>query len=215
MKIKSLFILLLVSSYTLFAQNTRDPKATMLLDKASKKYKSYASFSADFVFSLESAAAGINEKNEGNIKVMGDKYLVDLGETKIYNNGETVWTYLAEVNEVNIASSGEDEQMSPTQLLTIYENGYKYYYANTQTINGTSYDVIELTPEDIEQNIFKVKIFINKSSGLIERWKMFEKSGVRYTYVISNFKSNPSGVTANTFVFNKAKFPGVMENDMR
>ena len=125
-----------------------------------------------------------------------------------------MWTYLKDDNEVNISDyDAEDSDMNPSSVYKMWEKGYKYRLAEQAEIAGKKYSVIELTPEDKDNQIFKVKLWVDANST-IKQWKMFEKSGNRYTYEISSFKENVP-VTNATFKFDKAKHPGVHVEDLR
>ena len=89
-----------------------------------------------------------------------------------------------------------------------------YRLLGQETFEGKKYDVIELTPEDVSNQMFKVKLWISPANYTIKQWMMFEKSGNRYTYVINNFKENIS-LSTSSFKFDKSKYPGVLVTDLR
>ncbi len=199
-----------------FAVGQQDPQVEALLDEVGKRYKALSSFKAEFTYSLESPANGVNEAYKGEILVKGDKFYLKLGSQEIINNGNTVWTYLKDENEVNISDYSPDEdEISPNKIYTLYRKGYKYRILDEKTEKSPGNSVIELVPTDKNKPIFKVKIFINKKDKSIKSWKMFEKSGNRYTYLISKLTKNPPGVDDKAFVFDKTKYKGVAINDLR
>lgn len=55
-------------------------------------------------------------------------------------------------------------------------------------INGKNMQEVELTPIDKTKAFHKVLLFVDKSTILTTR--IFEKAGNRYTYSISNMKTN-------------------------
>jgi outer membrane lipoprotein-sorting protein len=71
---------------------------------------------------------------------------------------------------------------------------------------------IELTPIDKTKTFHKVLLYIDKS--MIASTKIFEKSGSRYTYTVSNLKSD-AALTDQSFVFDAKKYPGVEVVDLR
>jgi len=189
-----------------------DPKAQEILDAMSKKYKDMAGFKAKFTYTLQNEQSNLNETAEGEITVKGSKFRLKLKNQEIYNNGTTVWTYMKESNEVNISSyePGEDE-LNPTKIYTIYKKGYKYLLMSEQ--NGNS--IVDLEPLDRKTTqISKVRIVINKKDKTVKSWKIFEKNGNRYDYNIKAFTPNVN-VEDKEFNFDKAKYPGVQEIDLR
>ena len=106
-KLFSLVVCLIVLAFSAAAQN--DTKAQTILDAMSKKYKDMPSFKAKFSFTLDNPQAKVKESSEGDIEVKGAKFHLKMGNQEIYNNGTTVWTYLKDVNEVNISSYEPEE----------------------------------------------------------------------------------------------------------
>ena len=75
-------------------------------------------------------------------------------------------------------------------------------------------DVIELSPEDRNNPIFKVRMKVSKADKSVKSWQMFKKNGNQYTFYIKKFQPNPS-TNAGTFAFDKAKYKGVKVVDLR
>ena len=73
-------IILLISAFMLsvagYAQ--QDPAALAILDAMSQKYQSIPAFTADFSYIMENPEEGIDEKFEGKITVMDDKYKLEI-----------------------------------------------------------------------------------------------------------------------------------------
>lgn len=215
-KVFSVLLVVLGTVSLLAAQpQTKDPKAGAILDAMSKKYKEMPSFKANFTYSMESPAAGINETSEGEIIVKGSKFNLKLGNQEIINNGSTVWTYLKDANEVNVSNYEPDEQeVSPTKIYSLYKKGYKYYYVEEKVDAGKAYDVIELIPEDKKNPFFKIRLEINKKDQTIRGWKIFEKSGNKYSYLVKNFNSQYKAADSE-FSFDQSKHPKVEVVDLR
>ena len=208
-----LFIFLFSLVQLSFAQ--QDPKAAKILDAMSKKYQTMKAFRANFVQTLENPAAKIKENMEGDITVSGNKFRLKMSGQEVINNGSTIWTYMKSENEVNISESDPEEQdMSPSRVFNMYKKGYKYAYVGDEKVGGEVCNVIELSPEDKSNPIFKVRMNISKKDNSVKSWKMFKNNGNRYTFTIKNFTPNVP-VDANTFAFDKSKYKGVKVIDLR
>jgi outer membrane lipoprotein-sorting protein len=207
-----LFCLILTAQFS-YAQY--DPKAKEILDAMSEQYQKIGSFESDFSYSMENPSQSISEDFEGEIIVKGDKYRLNMGGQEIINDGETVWTYLEEVNEVNIDDYDPSEgDISPTQIYNAYQRGFKYVYLEDQTENGATYHIIDLLPENSDNQFFKIKLHISKDEKTLNKWQIFDKNGTIYTYQISNF--NPEVEISNdVFSFDKSKYAGVEVVDLR
>ena len=213
MKKFSLLLFCILTIHVGWAQ--RDENALKILDAMSAKYKEIPAYSADITSSLINETEGINEEFGGKITVKGDKYKLELDEQVVINNGETFWTYLPDVNEVNIDNYDPDEdEISPSKIYEAYKKGYKYIYIGDETINGKSHSVIDLVPDDKDAQYFKIKLFIAKADNSLTQWIMFDKSGNQYKYSIENFNGsiNP---TESFFLFDVDDYPGVEVIDLR
>ena len=211
---KTLSLLLLGATLALPAAAQQDPKAGKILDEMSAKYQKLNAFQADFTQTLENPAAKVKQNISGDIIVSGKKFRLSLSGQEVINNGATTWTYLKSENEVNISDSDPDTQeMSPSQIYTMYKKGYKYRYVGQEKDGADLVDVIELSPESRANDVFKVRLKVRKDAT-VKSWQMFKKNGNRYTFLIKNFKANPP-VTASTFTFDKNAHKGVRVVDLR
>lgn len=211
-KLVCILFLLVGAVSILMAQ---DPKAQVILDEMSKKYKEMPSFKAKFSYTLENKNSGVNETAEGEIIVKGGKFYLNLPEQEIYNNGTTVWTYIKSANEATKAAyEPEENDINPTQIYTLYKKGYKYILlAEEPAEGGKTVDVIDMEPTDKKSQFYKIRIVVNKKDKTIKSWKLFEKNGNKYTYNIKDFSPN-AGVNDNFFVFDKSKYKGVEVEDL-
>ena len=209
----SLLFLAMLPALPVAAQ--QDPKAGKILDQMSAKYQALKAYNAIFTQTLESPGLKGKENISGDITVSGQKFRLKLSGQEVINNGTTMWTYLKNENEVNISDSDPEEQeLSPSQIYTMYKKGYKYAYIEQVKDGGEACDVIELSPESRTADLFKVRLTVRQKDRSLKNWKMFKKNGNRYTFTIKKFQPNPP-VDANTFAFDKAKYKGVKVVDLR
>lgn len=192
-----------------------DPKALEVLEAMSKKYKAISSFEANMTSTLVNESAGVKDEFKVKITVKGDKYRLELPEQQVYNNGTTVWTYLPEQKEVNIDNfDPKSEDLNPPKFYDMYKKGFKYILIGDKTDEGTLCDEIDLVPEKKDAQYFKIKMLIAKKDRSVISWTMFDRGGNRYKYIITKFTPNIK-VEDSFFNFDKKKFPGVREEDLR
>lgn len=213
---KKLFAtLLLLAAFLPFAQAQKDPQAERILEAMTKKYQSLKVFSANFTQTLENPKNKIKETMQGDIFVSGNKFRLKMKDQEIINNGTTIWTFMKSENEVNISDNDpDDQQMSPNAIFTMYKKGYKYALVDEVREAGQSYHIVEMSPEDKNNPVYKVRLQINKKDNSIKNWTMFRENGNRYVYAIKNFNPNPE-VDTNFFSFDKNKYKGVKVIDLR
>lgn len=192
-----------------------DKKALDKLEAMSAKYKNTPAYKSKFIYSLINDVENIQEDFKGVITVKGDKFILTLDEQEIFNNGVTVWTYLPEMNEVNIDNyNPEENEITPSKIYTAYKEGYKYIYLDDSKLNGEPVSVIDLIPDDKDTQFFKIKLFISNKDNSLVGWTIFDKSGNKYKYTITDFTPNVK-VTDNDFEFNAKNYPGVEVIDLR
>lgn len=212
LSIKLFTALFFIASYA-FAQY--EDKARGILDAMSNKYQEMGAFKSDFTYTMENSTEAINEDFSGEIFVKGDKFRLKMGGQEIINDGETVWTYLEDVNEVNIDNYNPDEgDISPSEIFNAYKRGFKYKYIEEETIDGHTYHVIDLNPENTDNQFHKIRLHIDKSDNSLKMWKIFSKDGTHYTYKISNFNSEAQ-IANSLFTFDTSQHKGVEVIDLR
>ncbi len=192
-----------------------DPKALEILDAMSKKYKAITAFEANISYTLVNDVEKLNEKFSGKITVKGTKFKLLLDGQEIINNGTTMWTYLPDIQEVNIDNyDPNSEDINPAKIYDAYKKGFKYLYLEDKTVDGVLCHVIDLVPEKKDAQYFKIRMNIAKNDKSIQSWTMFDKSQNRYTYTISKFSSSIK-VDDSFFNFDVSKYPGVEVIDLR
>ena len=204
---KKLIYLMFLFPCVIFAQ---DQKAKTILDQLSNKTKSYTSIKAKFTNTFSSTVTDINESQSGTLYLKGDAYRLEMEAQTIICDGETNWIYLPDDEEVNITEIDDEEnELNPSKIFTIYENGYKYKFVRE---DGKNYH-IDLFPEE-SGPFTKVELFINKSKMQISSFTMIDKQGSHFKYVIDSFVTNKE-MKNDFFVFKTSDYPNVDVIDLR
>ncbi|MFO8233943.1 MAG: outer membrane lipoprotein carrier protein LolA [Bacteroidales bacterium] len=218
MKIKYLFITLFLPSL-LFAQE--DEKAEEILDRMAEKNKSYETITAEFTIEFSNLQSeDYNRSKEGTIIIKGDKYKLDLNNSIVYYDGETMWNYLEKPNEVNIseASSESGEQQDilnhPNKIFELYKQDFKYKFIGNTTVNGRQVYEIDLFPRNLDEDYSRIRVKVLQENDIIYAAKVFGKDGARYNFTIDHMTTNES-VPDSTFVFDESDYPDVEVIDMR
>jgi len=214
-KITSL-LLLAVFALTFTNVKAQDEKSSAILEKLSTKMKSIPSFSADFKSMLVDKQADMEQSQSGSIKVSGEKFELSLGDHTVLSDGNSVWTYNTASNEVMIDNLDEmfEDDISPTKLYTIWEEGFKHSFAGEEEIDKVNCTVIKLFPNDpSEKNYHTIMLYVDENAMVIKRATILGKEGTDISYTISNFQKQ--GYAASEFHFEKSKHPGVEVIDNR
>ena len=212
---KKLFVLSLAFCFFTVASQAQDSRALSILDAMSAKYQKIPAFKAKISSKLENKEEGIDEEFKGEITVQKEKYRLKMGGQEVFNNGENVWTFLKDDNEVTIMEYDEsEEEMTPSKIYNAYKEGYKSIFLEEKTAKGVVYEIVDLIPDDKSSQFFKIRLEIAKADKTLKSWKMFDKNGNRYTYKITDF--NPGvNVNDNYFNFDASNYADVEVVDLR
>ena len=209
-------LLVIVSFLFLTYTQAQSKKATAILKEVSEKTQSYETIKIAFTYKMDNPDADIHEQESGKLKVKGDKYQLSIAGQTVINDGETMWTYIEDANEVQINEVEEDEDdfLSPTKLLTSYSENYKAKYIGEKPWKGTKKAVlIELKPN--EDKTFKVvELLIDNTLKRILSISIYDKNDNIFSYTIDEFEPNVM-FDPSDFIFDPEEYPGIEIIDMR
>jgi outer membrane lipoprotein-sorting protein len=194
-----------------------DPDAKKVLDGLSAKLKSYKAVQANFALTVEDSKGKVQGRKTGMVYVKGKKYHIGVaGGQDVFCDGKDVWTYDKSTNEVTITKADPSTQtISPDKFFSnFYDKDFLYKLNGESKLNGRTVQEVELTPVDKTKSFFKALLYVDKTLHTPVSIKWFDKSGNRYTLNTSKLNGN-APLTDAQLAFNKAKYPGVEEVDLR
>lgn len=200
-----IIIAVLAMSYLGFSQNDSEAKA--LLNEVSSKIKSYKNISLDFKYELNNISENVNQETRGDVVIEGDKYKLNiLGITRIYD-GTTLYTISPEDEEVTISSENTEEEgtITPSKMLSFYEEGYIYKMDIVQNVKGRKIQYIKLNPMDTNSEIKHVLLGIDATTKHIYNLIEVGKNGTKTTLTVSSFKTDLP-ISKTLFTFDESKF---------
>jgi outer membrane lipoprotein-sorting protein len=204
------FILLAFNSYS---QDSNKAKA--LLNEVTAKVKSYENISIDFKYSLQNSSENINQVTRGDVTIEGDKYVLNvLGITRIFD-GKTLYSINPEDEEVTISTENtEDENtVSPSKMLSFYEEGYTYAMDIIQDVNGRKIQYVKLNPIDTHSEIKQVLLGIDAKTKHIYNLIEIGKNDTKTTLTVNSFKTNQP-ISKSLFKFDKSKYKNYYINNL-
>ena len=205
---KYLITLFLSFSVTVFSQD-----ASQILNSLSEKTKSYKNISIDFDFKYENELEDIREKKSGKIIIENEKFKLEIDDQIIVCNGKDQWIYSKETNEVQILEYDRtNEFMNPKNLLNIYEQGYNYRYDKEIEIDSKFYHLIDLFPNEENNEIIKISLAISKDENMVKKIEAFESNGAIYTYTVIKSRYNRKNLK---FDFDTSKYENIYIIDLR
>ena len=209
MKKTILTIVLLLSALLLRA----DSRSQEILRKMAAAFNGYGSYKIEFTATM----AGEFIDLPGVLIVSGEKYYLDVSDSKVFFDGRNGYTYSESNREVIIETPDPDDNRlfaNPAKIFQVYEQDFTSVYKGTTIIGGKHLSEIELTPKSSDAGYNKVTLYADPAGApgrLVYHLSEYGKSMVLNVVRIT---PNPP-VTNNTFRFDPARHPGVEVIDFR
>lgn len=129
-----------------------------------------------------------------------------LGTTRIFD-GKKIYTIVPEDEEVTISSYNpkDDKEITPSKMLTFYENGYNYKMDIVQNVKGRKIQYVKLMPIDSNAEIKNILLGIDVQTKHIYKLIQTDNQGTKYTLTVNSFKTNLP-VSKTLFTFDEAKY---------
>jgi len=208
-------ITLLLACMALLAAAQNDPQAKAILDKAAAEFKKNKAVEIDFTLEMENKAEDIHENHPGKAFMKGNFYRLDLMDVENYYDGKNIYTYMPEVQEVNIKNPSDEEEefLNPTTLFDIHNQGFSQKLVSNT--NGIAY--IELFPTAQKQgkNFSKIGVWVKTAHSSIQKVTSFGKDGNNVTVNIQSIRPLDPLPGDAFFKFDTAKHPDVEVIDLR
>lgn len=210
---KKIFLIMILGLAAVFTYAQKETPQD-LLKRASDKMASYKTISANFTYMLNNTSANLNDSQTGKLMIKGNKYILELGRQVIMSDGQTVYTILADAEEIqvnNIEDMGD--MLSPDKIFTEYYRKYNAKTAASKTVGGVACHVIDLdTGKD--KDFSKAALTIAKADLSPKEFQLTDNKGTVHTFKLTDFASNKE-IEDVKFSFNKDKYPGFEIIDMR
>ncbi|MBP2832859.1 outer membrane lipoprotein carrier protein LolA [Aquimarina sp. U1-2] len=201
--IKQILLLLVTfGAITVHAQNAKE-----LLNEVSNKVKNYDNIVIGFKYSLNNPAENVSQETRGDVTLKGNKYVLNLMGTKQMYDGKKLHVIIPEDEEINISTQNEEDadSVTPSKMLTFYEEGYSYAMDIVQNVNGRKIQYVKLTPIDSKSDLKEILLGIDKQT--LHIYKMIQKqhNGTNVTITVNSFKTDQP-ISKTLFVFDESKY---------
>ena len=209
---KKTFLFLVFCSSMAFAQGYEQAKN--LLDRVSKEMKSKKNIRFDFTYVLENKKEQIRQEMEGNVTLAGDQYKLSFLEAIQLFDGTKTYTIVPENEEITISYPEEEEDVSisPSKLLSFYEEGYGYEWDIQQRVMGRNIQFIKLLPTETSEEVKYLLLGVD-----VDRLQVYRliEVGLNQTLTTLTLKSQEFNIALpeDYFEFNAAEYPNYYINE--
>ncbi len=193
-----------------------DPDAKKILDQVSAKIKSFKSVQATFTLAVEDSKGKQQGVKKGVFYQKGAQYRVTITGQDIFCDGKNTWTYDKSTNEVTITKVDPTAKaISPEKFFTdFYDKDFLYKLNGNVKQGAKDLQEIELTPIDKTKTFYKVYLYVDKKTKTTYSVKIMQKDGTKYTLTFNSINGS-TPINDAQLVFDKSKYPGVDEVDLR
>lgn len=193
-----------------------NPQALEILDKTSSLYKNKGDMQLEMNIVFKDEKTKSEKSAKGTLKTQGRKFLMDTEFAEMLFDGKYMYVYASDAGELTITEPDHEEMsgMDPTAILELYKKNFKVEAPETVKKNGKNLYSIDLFPENLNTEFFKLNITVNQNDYSIYSVSTYAKNGVTNTIEI-NKTSVGQNFPEDMFVFNKAKYPDAILIDLR
>ena len=205
-----ILVLLITLQVPLSAQNGNAKK---MLDRLSEKYEAYRSFEISFDLEVKYPERPV-QKQKAQIIQANQRFKFISEEQDIIGDGEDVYLFLKDRNEVQINDFDDDDElglMTPKDLLKEYDSGRFEYLLENETDTEI---FIVFKPLDRDSEFFKYRIAIDKQSEDFSKIDAYSKDGSQLLVTIASSSHNKE-YNDEFFCFDTSLYPDIRIEDLR
>lgn len=208
---KSIFsILSFVFAFTLSAQSNKEAKN--LLNEVRKTTESYKTQTISYVNEIDAPTGNAqnprsSRKTRGTARVKGQKYRIDMGGFLLIHDGTATYMVYPDDEEINLVD--QDEQginLTPSGILSTYEQGYSYALGGKETINGKTIQYIRLKPT-AAADVKEILIGVDMTTKQLHSYKQFSHDDVITTLTVEKYTVNTT-LSDDIFSIKAKEFEG-------
>ncbi len=217
------FLLALFFTIALSAQNNtnkslaQDPEAEPYLQNISRLLSDQTAYQVEFKYEIVSKASEATVSDYGSVIVKGNKYKMKTEDTEVYFNGSKLWSYNVPAGEVYVSepdSENIDQTLTdPFRLMGNYKKYFKYQYKGEKTIDGKTYQEIDLYPLNLESSYSILRLLVYNNGNDIYSFTIQQKNGIDINIYVTDVIRNIN-ISDKTFEWDAASHPDVLVVEM-
>ncbi len=184
------------------ALSKAEDTAQDVLDRVKKKYEKMEDAEVRFTQKARFPMAKLQQEAAGTLQFKKpNKYRVKFEGQLVVTDGETVWSYSEQNNQVLVDRFKlRDRSLSPERILTAAPEDYMATLIGREKAPGGEAFVLKLIPRDPSSLVKSMKLWVHESDWLIHRVELLDQHGKETTYTVLSFHTN-TGIADATFVF--------------
>ena len=216
---RKFFILLITfAPFITWGQQYDSKKATEILKKLEKKVDSFKSLHIEYGILVENQQEQIQERQEGKVTAQKSKFkLIASKGIEVYCDGKTKWTYMKDVQEVNIQDvdpEADDIFSDPVKFLTGQRKDFKYNYKGLVQEDGKTFTEIDYHPKNTKAPYHTIRLHIDEKTLTPYSIKYMGRDGTHYAVRIKSYMPDID-ISNIDFTFDPSKYSDIEVVDLR
>ena len=137
-----------------------------------------------------------------------------MGTTQLFD-GQKIYTIIPEDEEVTISKyvSEDDNQLTPSKMLSFFEEGYMYKMDKVENLDGRKIQYIKLIANDENAQMQEALIGIDQMTKHLFNLIQEQDNDTRIEIRIAEFKPNQP-LSDNMFSFDVSRYPDYYINEL-
>jgi outer membrane lipoprotein-sorting protein len=189
---------------------SQNKECNTILDKIVAEYDNSKGVSANF--NIITKGNGYNSEVGGKILLKDKMFSFKTAEMECGYDGETLWTYVINSEEINLSIPEEEEIVNINPYL-LFKN-YKERFKCSSTTKSGDYETILLTPKHTNDVITNIKVTINSKVLYPTKIEIENKDKTKVIISVSNYNKNYN-LDNSKFIFNEKNYPNIEIIDLR
>ena len=183
------------------------------LDKVVENFRRSGHIEASFTLTASNALNEPTDKQNGTIKLAGNKFYWSTPAMTVWYNGRLQWAYVKATDEVNLTEPTPDEiaAVNPYILINSYKKNFDVKALKSKNSQERT---AELTPKKKDTAIERVVITIDAATWTPRSFLIQYSDRTSSTIVLSKYVTGQN-FPESTFVFDKKQYPQAEIIDLR
>ena len=198
-------IAFLFAAQAVSAQNNAEVFIRLLVNQM----KSHENVEMAFSYQTSPDGKSFSDSEKGHAWLQGQAYKIEMAEQQIISDGQTIWTYLVDDEEVMVSNASEGEDNTPLKLLTSLDESY---VATLAGIDSQGVATIELANPKGQYKRVTLKVDTKKTD--LKSADIYMEDGSKVAITVEEMKYDQD-LDSKFFTFDTKKYPKVDVIDMR
>jgi outer membrane lipoprotein-sorting protein len=190
-----------------------DPEAEKYLKLINTKLQTLKGYKLNFITEIIDADQK-KQTYQGSYAGSGDRFILDLPDTKTINDGKTQWTINKGEMEINISKYSKPKQSKAEIPIDIIKNYSRLFKYRVKEPLHSQQIVLELVPLNKNSNFFKVDLTLDVKKHHILGAKLYDKGGHRISFKFADMHEFKT-IAADAFILLEKDYPGYEILDTR